>query len=71
MAISWWLSGCERCLSLALQVLALMVEPLDSGTWMMVDGEVVQNQPIYVDVHPGLARVLVAPGVGDTLSGDM
>jgi hypothetical protein len=40
---------------------ALMFEPLESGTTVMLDGEVVPFQPLYVEVHPGLCTVVVAP----------
>jgi sphingosine kinase len=42
-------------------VRALVLEPLESGTTVMLDGEVVPFQPLYVEVHPGLCTVVVAP----------
>lgn len=43
------------------QVTALAMEPVSTGTWMVVDGEKVPNTRLYAQVHPGLCTVLVAP----------
>lgn len=43
------------------RVAALVIEPLGTGTWMTVDGEVVAYEPIYLEVHQGLLNVVTAP----------
>ena len=47
--------GCAR-----LQVVALVLEPLGSGTWLCVDGELVPFERIYAECHPGLCNVICA-----------
>ena len=44
----------------AAQVSALAVEPISSGTWLVVDGEKVPYTRLYAQVHAGLCNVLVA-----------
>ncbi|GLC46319.1 hypothetical protein PLESTB_000998600 [Pleodorina starrii] len=41
---------------------ALLFEQRDSSTWTVLDGEAVEERPLYLEVHPGLCRLLVAPG---------
>lgn len=43
------------------QVRAMVFEPQDSSTCLMLDGEVVPAAPIYLEVHQGLIRVLINP----------
>jgi hypothetical protein len=31
-----------------------------AGTWLMVDGEDIAYERIYVEVHPGLCSVIIA-----------
>ncbi|KAG2438711.1 hypothetical protein HXX76_005257 [Chlamydomonas incerta] len=40
---------------------ALMFEQRDSATWTVLDGEEVPNLPLYLEVHQGICRLLVAP----------
>jgi hypothetical protein len=60
--------GCSNKLSCAAavillpaQVRAMVFEPRDSSTCIMLDGEVVPAAPIYLEVHQGLIRVLINP----------
>eukprot|EP00887_Chlorella_sp_A99_P004943 scaffold4.g4943.t1 len=43
------------------RVAALAIEPLSSGTWLVVDGEVVPFRTLYAEVHPGLCCCITAP----------
>jgi hypothetical protein len=52
---------CQRQLFPAPQVSALAIEPISSGTWLVVDGEKVPYTRLYAQVHAGLCNVLVAP----------
>lgn len=52
--------GHQRLLFTRLQVSALAVEPISSGTWLVVDGEKVPYTRLYAQVHAGLCNVLVA-----------
>lgn len=45
----------------SMQVKAMVLEPLCNDTFLAVDGEVMPLQPLYVEVHPGLCSVCVAP----------
>jgi hypothetical protein len=42
------------------QVSALALEPMGTGTWLCVDGEVVPFERIYAEVHRGLCSVICA-----------
>jgi hypothetical protein len=35
---------------------ALALQPLCTDTWMVLDGEVVPNATLFVEVHPSLVR---------------
>eukprot|EP00882_Tetradesmus_deserticola_P025669 GHRQ01028215.1.p4 GENE.GHRQ01028215.1~~GHRQ01028215.1.p4 ORF type:complete len:125 (+),score=54.51 GHRQ01028215.1:939-1313(+) len=50
----------EECVTLN-KVRAMVLEPRDSGTCLMLDGEVVPAAPIYWEVHQGLIRVVINP----------
>lgn len=39
---------------------ALVLEPVSTGTWLVLDGEAIPFQRVYAEVHPALCRVLVA-----------
>ena len=49
-----------RCTG-AEQVVAMVLEPLGTGTWLCVDGEVLPFERIYAECHRGLMRVITAP----------
>lgn len=54
----------------AIQAKAVVLEPMSSDTCLAVDGEEVPSMPMFIEVHPGLCRVLVAPefeGLGNIL----
>lgn len=50
----------EDCVTLN-KVRAMVFEPRDSSTCLMLDGEVVPAAPIFLEVHQGLIRVLINP----------
>ncbi|KXZ51247.1 hypothetical protein GPECTOR_13g734 [Gonium pectorale] len=43
------------------QARAMMFEQRDSATWTVLDGERVPDRPLFLEVHPGLCRMLVSP----------
>jgi diacylglycerol kinase family enzyme len=51
-------------------VRAMLFEPRDSGTYLQLDGELVPSAPLYVEVHPGLIRVIVSPAHPDEPAAD-
>eukprot|EP00798_Chlamydomonas_sp_ICE-L_P017204 gene17204-23525_t len=44
------------------RVRAMVLQPLCEDTYMVLDGERVPITPLYLEVHPGLCNILVAPG---------
>ncbi len=41
----------------------MILEPLaGDSTWLVLDGEEVPRQTLYLEVHPQLCTALVAPG---------
>lgn len=44
----------------AVQVVALVLEPLGTGTWLCADGEVLPFERIYAECHRGLMTVITA-----------
>lgn len=38
-----------------------MFEQRDRATWTVLDGEAVPERPLYMEVHSGLATILVSP----------
>ena len=40
---------------------ALILDPVATNSEVVVDGEVVQKAPLYLEVHPSLCRVLANP----------
>jgi hypothetical protein len=54
-------SWASRLSLVTLQVSALALEPISSGTWLVVDGEKVPYTRLHAQVHAGLCKVLVAP----------
>ncbi|CAL8465366.1 g4902 [Coccomyxa elongata] len=42
------------------KVVALIIEPLSPGTWLVVDGEDIDYRRVFVEVHPKLCSVIVA-----------
>jgi hypothetical protein len=47
------------------QVRAMLFEPRDADTYLQLDGEVIPNAPIYMEVHAGLIRVVIHPAHPD------
>ncbi|EFN55392.1 hypothetical protein CHLNCDRAFT_134482 [Chlorella variabilis] len=45
------------------RVAAMALEPQSTGTWLVVDGEVVPFSPLFMEVHPSLCSALVVPAV--------
>lgn len=39
----------------------MLFQQRDSATWTVLDGEPVPEAPLYLEVHPGLCRLLVSP----------
>ncbi|PSC69971.1 Sphingosine kinase 1 [Micractinium conductrix] len=54
------------------RVAAMTLEPLSTGTWIVVDGEAMPFTPLFMEVHPQLCRTIVAPssGKGGAPAGD-
>lgn len=51
------------------KVRAYLLEPLDNSSWVMADGEVLETKPTYVELHPNICRLLVAPSVASGAAG--
>ena len=49
----------------ALQASAMMFEQRDTATWTVLDGETVPNRPLFLEVHKGLAQLLVSPAFAE------
>ena len=32
----------------------------DAGTWLAVDGEAIPRDRVFIEIHPGLCRVITA-----------
>ncbi|KAI3428489.1 hypothetical protein D9Q98_007314 [Chlorella vulgaris] len=45
------------------RVAAMALEPQSTGTWLVVDGEVVPFKQLFMEVHPSLCNAVVAPTV--------
>jgi hypothetical protein len=41
---------------------ALVLEPLSDDTRVALDGQPVASKPLYLELLPGLCRLVVAPG---------
>jgi hypothetical protein len=39
----------------------MIMEPIGDTTFFRVDGEVIPNSTIYIEVHPSLCSAIVAP----------
>ena len=43
------------------EVAAVIVEPLRTNSTVVVDGEAMPKEPFFLEVHPGLCRVILPP----------
>ncbi|KAL0029421.1 hypothetical protein WJX77_006321 [Trebouxia sp. C0004] len=42
------------------KVCALVLQPISTGTWLVLDGETIPYERVYAEVHKSLCRVIVA-----------